>query len=167
MLSPEGWTMPVCVSEPRPGRNIHYEWQNSAKGTIGGFYLTGEYLQFKPPPHRSTSTACSCLIPHLTTTSKPVSTPMAAHPADNAHDAPRRRNPRPNARHPHGARRHGDHATRLESLLPTENCVTPAASRVSPPDSGSVAAAPVIGFTPRAFTRRRCLPTPCTNFEAI
>lgn len=46
MLGPEGWTMPVCVNEARPGGKIRYEWAN-AKG--GGFYLTGEFLELEPP----------------------------------------------------------------------------------------------------------------------
>ncbi|HKW17913.1 MAG TPA: SRPBCC domain-containing protein [Terriglobales bacterium] len=46
LLGPEGWTMPVCVSEARPGGKIRYEWSNPTKG--GGFYLTGEYLELKP-----------------------------------------------------------------------------------------------------------------------
>jgi uncharacterized protein YndB with AHSA1/START domain len=45
LLGPEGWTMPVCISEPRPGGKIRYEWAN-AKG--GGFYLTGEYVELGP-----------------------------------------------------------------------------------------------------------------------
>jgi uncharacterized protein YndB with AHSA1/START domain len=45
MLGPEGWTMPVCVSEARPGGKIRYEW---ADGKGGGFYLTGEYLELVP-----------------------------------------------------------------------------------------------------------------------
>ncbi len=46
MLGPDGWTMPVCISESRPGGGkIRYEWAN-AKG--GGFYLTGEYLELEP-----------------------------------------------------------------------------------------------------------------------
>jgi len=45
LLGPEGWTMPVCISEPRPGGKIRYEWAN-AKGQ--GFYLTGEYLELEP-----------------------------------------------------------------------------------------------------------------------
>ena len=45
LLGPEGWTMPVCISEPRPGGKIRYEWAN-AKGQ--GFCLTGEYLQLEP-----------------------------------------------------------------------------------------------------------------------
>lgn len=44
-LGPEGWTMPVCISEARPGGKIRYEWKN-AKGE--GFYLTGEYLELDP-----------------------------------------------------------------------------------------------------------------------
>ena len=46
MLGPEGWTMPVCVNEAKPGGKIRYEWAN-AKG--GGFYLTGEFLELEPP----------------------------------------------------------------------------------------------------------------------
>jgi uncharacterized protein YndB with AHSA1/START domain len=45
MLGPEGWTMPVCISEARPGGKIRYEWTNPAGG---GFYLTGEYLELEP-----------------------------------------------------------------------------------------------------------------------
>jgi len=45
LLGPEGWTMPVCISEPRPGGKIRYERAN-AKG--GGFYLTGEYVELGP-----------------------------------------------------------------------------------------------------------------------
>jgi uncharacterized protein YndB with AHSA1/START domain len=48
MLGPEGWTMPVCHLDPRPGGKIRYEWAN-AQG--GGFYLTGECLVLDPP-HR-------------------------------------------------------------------------------------------------------------------
>ena len=46
MLGPEGWTMPVCISEPRPGGKIRYEWSN---GKGGGFYLTGEFIELEPP----------------------------------------------------------------------------------------------------------------------
>ena len=45
LLGPEGWTMPVCISEARPGGKIRYEWAN-AQGQ--GFYLTGEYLELEP-----------------------------------------------------------------------------------------------------------------------
>ena len=46
MLGPEGWTMPVCITEPRPGGKIRYEWSN---GKGGGFYLTGEFIELEPP----------------------------------------------------------------------------------------------------------------------
>src|SRR5258705_10424148 len=42
LLGPDGWTMPVCVSEARPGGKIRYEWTD---GKGGGFHLTGEYLE--------------------------------------------------------------------------------------------------------------------------
>jgi uncharacterized protein YndB with AHSA1/START domain len=46
MLGPEGWTMPVCITEPRPGGKIRYEWSD---GKGGGFYLTGEFIELDPP----------------------------------------------------------------------------------------------------------------------
>jgi uncharacterized protein YndB with AHSA1/START domain len=46
LLGPEGWTMPVCVNEARPGGKIRYEWIN---GKGQGFHITGEYLELKPP----------------------------------------------------------------------------------------------------------------------
>jgi uncharacterized protein YndB with AHSA1/START domain len=45
LLGPDGWTMPVCVSEARPGGAIRYEWTN---GKGGGFHLTGEYVELTP-----------------------------------------------------------------------------------------------------------------------
>lgn len=48
MLGPEGWSMPVCIGEARPGGQIRYEWRN---GDGGGFHLTGEFLELDPP-HR-------------------------------------------------------------------------------------------------------------------
>jgi uncharacterized protein YndB with AHSA1/START domain len=39
---PDGWTMPVCINEARPGGKIRYEWSD---GKGGGFYLTGEYIE--------------------------------------------------------------------------------------------------------------------------
>jgi uncharacterized protein YndB with AHSA1/START domain len=45
LLGPEGATMPVCISEARPGGTIRYEW-TFANGR--GFYLTGEYLELEP-----------------------------------------------------------------------------------------------------------------------
>ena len=45
LLGPDGWSMPVCISEPRPGGKIRYEWTN---GKGGGFHLTGEYLELNP-----------------------------------------------------------------------------------------------------------------------
>jgi uncharacterized protein YndB with AHSA1/START domain len=46
MLGPEGWTMPVCISDARPGGKMRFEWTD---GKGGGFYLTGEYVELKPP----------------------------------------------------------------------------------------------------------------------
>jgi uncharacterized protein YndB with AHSA1/START domain len=48
-LGPDGWTMPVCICEPRPGGSIRYEWTD---GQGHGFYLTGEFLEVDAP-HRT------------------------------------------------------------------------------------------------------------------
>lgn len=45
LLGPDGWTMPVCISEPKPGGRIRYEWSD---GKGAGFYLTGEYRELVP-----------------------------------------------------------------------------------------------------------------------
>jgi len=45
LLGPDGWTMPVCISEARAGGKIRYEWAN---GKGGAFYLTGEYEALEP-----------------------------------------------------------------------------------------------------------------------
>jgi uncharacterized protein YndB with AHSA1/START domain len=47
-LGPEGWSMPVCINEGKPGGQIRYEWSN---GKGAGFFLTGEILELDPP-HR-------------------------------------------------------------------------------------------------------------------
>lgn len=45
MLGPDGWSMPVCICEAKPGGKFHYEWQNE-KGD--SFSLTGECLELEP-----------------------------------------------------------------------------------------------------------------------
>ena len=45
LLGPPGWSMPVCISEARPGGRMRYEWSN---GKGAGFHLTGEYLELAP-----------------------------------------------------------------------------------------------------------------------
>ena len=45
LLGPPGWSMPVCISEAKPGGRIRYEWSN---GKGAGFHLTGEYLELDP-----------------------------------------------------------------------------------------------------------------------
>ncbi|HTB95466.1 MAG TPA: SRPBCC domain-containing protein [Terracidiphilus sp.] len=45
LLGPDGWTMPVCISDAKPGGKLRYEWAN-AKGQ--GFYITGEYVALEP-----------------------------------------------------------------------------------------------------------------------
>lgn len=45
LLGPEGWTMPVCINDAKPGGKFRYEWVN-AKGQ--GFHITGEFLELEP-----------------------------------------------------------------------------------------------------------------------
>jgi uncharacterized protein YndB with AHSA1/START domain len=45
MTGPDGWTMPVCVNDAKPGGKIRYEWTN---GNGHGFYLTGEFVELTP-----------------------------------------------------------------------------------------------------------------------
>ncbi len=45
MTGPDGWTMPRCESDPRPGGAFRFDW---ADGTGNGFHLTGEYLALDP-----------------------------------------------------------------------------------------------------------------------
>ena len=45
LLGPEGWTMPVCINEAKPGGKIRYEWSD---GKGHGFYLTGEFVELTP-----------------------------------------------------------------------------------------------------------------------
>ena len=45
LLGPEGWTMPVCVCDARPGGKLRYEWIN---GKGHGFFVTGEFIEVVP-----------------------------------------------------------------------------------------------------------------------
>jgi uncharacterized protein YndB with AHSA1/START domain len=45
LLGPDGWTMPVCICDARPGGQIRYEWTD---GKGGGFHLTGEFIALTP-----------------------------------------------------------------------------------------------------------------------
>jgi uncharacterized protein YndB with AHSA1/START domain len=45
-LGPDGWAMPVCINEAKPGGKIRYEWANADGGS---FFLTGEIIELEPP----------------------------------------------------------------------------------------------------------------------
>jgi uncharacterized protein YndB with AHSA1/START domain len=45
MLGPDGWSMPVCVNDLRPGGSFRYEWSN---GKGEGFHITGEFVELVP-----------------------------------------------------------------------------------------------------------------------
>ena len=46
LLGPEGWTMPVCEIDLRPGGTWHFVWRKT-DGTEMGMY--GEYREVTPP----------------------------------------------------------------------------------------------------------------------
>ena len=45
LLGPDGWTMPVCICEAKPGGKFRYEFSN---GKGRGFYIAGEFLELDP-----------------------------------------------------------------------------------------------------------------------
>ena len=46
LLGPDGWSMPVCLIDPKPGGTFRYEWSN---GKGKGFFITGELVELEPP----------------------------------------------------------------------------------------------------------------------
>jgi uncharacterized protein YndB with AHSA1/START domain len=46
LLGPDGWTMPVCINEAKPGGKFRYEWSD---GKGHDFYITGEFIELEPP----------------------------------------------------------------------------------------------------------------------
>jgi len=46
LLGPEGWTMPVCICDAKPGGTFRYEWSN---GKGHGFHVTGEFVELLAP----------------------------------------------------------------------------------------------------------------------
>jgi uncharacterized protein YndB with AHSA1/START domain len=45
MVGPDGWTMPICQSDSRPGGSFRFEWSD---GKDVSFFATGEYLEVTP-----------------------------------------------------------------------------------------------------------------------
>lgn len=45
MLGPEGWSMPRCSCDARPGGTFRYEWVGDDGN---GFHITGEFLELEP-----------------------------------------------------------------------------------------------------------------------
>ena len=46
MLGPDGWTMPVCEMDLRPGGSWHFVWRHSSGKEME---MRGEYREVKPP----------------------------------------------------------------------------------------------------------------------
>jgi uncharacterized protein YndB with AHSA1/START domain len=45
LLGPDGWSMPVCITDPQPGGHFRYAWTND-RGA--GFHMTGEFIEVRP-----------------------------------------------------------------------------------------------------------------------
>jgi uncharacterized protein YndB with AHSA1/START domain len=45
LLGPDGWTMPACVCEARPGGRFRYDW---ADANGHGFHVAGEFVALEP-----------------------------------------------------------------------------------------------------------------------
>lgn len=45
LLGPDGWSMPVCICDARPGGAIRYEWSD---GKGAGFHITGHFVELVP-----------------------------------------------------------------------------------------------------------------------
>lgn len=46
LLGPDGWTMPSCEIDARPGGSFRYEWSN---GQGASFHITGEFEALERP----------------------------------------------------------------------------------------------------------------------
>lgn len=46
-VGPDGWSMPVCENDARPGGALRYEWTSDETGQ--GFHVTGTYEVVEPP----------------------------------------------------------------------------------------------------------------------
>ena len=122
MLGPDGWTMPVCINDARPGGKIRYEWTN---GKGGGFYLTGEYRGADAlQPHRARRAHAPARPVPRTTTSRPRFEPDGAGTLmtmrmtlPDAADARRHAGERHGARHGSELRPPRDHDLRKEIRL--------------------------------------------------
>jgi uncharacterized protein YndB with AHSA1/START domain len=45
MVGPDGWTMPLCQSDSRPGGSFRFDWSD---GKDVSFHATGEYIEVTP-----------------------------------------------------------------------------------------------------------------------
>ena len=105
LLGPEGWTMPVCVSEARPGGKIRYEWTD---GKGNGFYLTGEYVELDAvQPHRPCRAHASAGSDARQSRRDKLCARWQRHADDDADDTARRNDADDDA-----VERHGDTAWR-------------------------------------------------------
>ncbi len=46
MLGPDGWSMPVCEMDVRPGGKYHYRWENPDQGAFDAY---GTFLELEAP----------------------------------------------------------------------------------------------------------------------
>ena len=68
MLGPEGWTMPVCICEAKPGGKIRYEWTDGR-----AFISRANFSNLSLIAGSFTSSGCTCPIRRPTTILRPDS----------------------------------------------------------------------------------------------
>jgi uncharacterized protein YndB with AHSA1/START domain len=49
LLGPDGWSMPVCEIDLRPGGAWRYVWRKDAAGPESEFFMHGTYREIVPP----------------------------------------------------------------------------------------------------------------------
>lgn len=91
LLGPEGWTMPVCEIDLRPGGSWHYVWRKTDGAEMA---MTGGYLEVAPPERLVSTEKWGPEWPETVNTlvlseseGRTISTLTVAYPSREARDA--------------------------------------------------------------------------------
>jgi uncharacterized protein YndB with AHSA1/START domain len=91
MLGPDGWTMPVCEMDLRPGGSWHFVWRHSNGQEME---MRGEYREVKPPERVVSSESWGPAWPETLNTvvfsehaGKTTATVTLLYPSKEARDA--------------------------------------------------------------------------------
>jgi len=91
MLGPEGWTMPVCEIDLRPGGAWHFVWRKADGSEMA---MRGTYKEVVPPEKLVTTESCGADWPETINTltltekdGKTILTQTILYPSKEARDA--------------------------------------------------------------------------------